>query len=82
MRPKWGLRMSDLTHPALSTLHPAVREEDLERWFAGAWGGALARRLSAAELDEVRRTARARLAGREVSWRTATLFLAAEKTGS
>ena len=58
-----------------------VREEDLERWFAGGWGDALARALSAAELDEVRRIARAQLAGREVSWRTATLFLAAEKPG-
>jgi hypothetical protein len=58
-----------------------VRDEDVERWFSGAWGSALARSLSAAEMDEVRRTCRAQLAGREVSWRTATLFLAAEKTG-
>jgi putative ATPase len=58
-----------------------VRDEDIGRWFAGAWGSALARSLSAAELDEVRRVCRAQLAGREVSWRTATLFLAAEKTG-
>ena len=56
-----------------------VRDEDVERWFSGAWGRALARSLSAAELDEVRRIARSQLAGREVSWRTATLFLAAGK---
>ncbi len=56
-----------------------VRDEDVERWFSGAWGGVLARSLSTAEMDDVRRIARAQLAGREVSWRTATLFLTAEK---
>ena len=58
-----------------------VRDEDIERWFSGAWGSALARSLSAAELDEVRQICRVQLAGREVSWRTATLFLAARKSG-
>ncbi|OHD73384.1 MAG: AAA family ATPase [Spirochaetes bacterium RBG_13_68_11] len=58
-----------------------VRDEDIERWFSGAWGSALARSLSAAELDEVRRICRVQLAGREVSWRTATLFLTAQKSG-
>jgi putative ATPase len=58
-----------------------VRDGDVERWFSGAWGRALARSLSAAEMEEVRKISRTQLAGREVSWRTATLFLAAEKSG-
>jgi hypothetical protein len=59
-----------------------VRDEDLERWFAGAWGRALARSLSPAEMDEVRRICRAQLAGREISWRTTTLYLTAAKPAS
>jgi putative ATPase len=59
-----------------------VRDEDLERWFAGAWGSALSRHLAPAELEEVRRIVRAQLAGREAAWRTATLLLAAEKPSS
>jgi putative ATPase len=59
-----------------------VRDEDLERWFAGAWGGALSRHLAPAELEEVRRIVRAQLAGREAAWRTATLLLAAGKPSS
>jgi putative ATPase len=64
---------------AISTSRRRVRDEDLERWFAGAWGGAVARVLAPDELATVRREALARLAGRDVPWRTATLYLAAAK---
>jgi putative ATPase len=56
-----------------------VRDEDIQRWFAGAWGRALAGALSEAEFEEARGISRAQLAGREVPWRTATLFLTARR---
>ena len=59
----------------------SVRDEDIERWGAGAWGTGLAHRLSAAEVDTVRNLCHAQLTGREVPWRAATLFLVAEKPG-
>jgi putative ATPase len=59
-----------------------VRSEDLDRWFAGAWGDAISRVLAPDELAAVRREALARLAGRDVPWLTATLYLAASKPGS
>jgi len=74
-----GLAVSEADLESVTGLR-LVRDEDLERWFSGAWGRALARTLSPVEVDELRRACRAELAGREVPWRTATLFLTAERT--
>jgi hypothetical protein len=59
-----------------------VRSEDLDRWFAGPWGDAISRVLAADDLGAVRREALARLAGHDVPWLSATLYLTASKPGS
>jgi putative ATPase len=59
-----------------------VRPGDVERWFDGPYGAALARHLTPEELGAVRVLCRSQLAGKEVPWRSAMLFLVAEKPGA
>ncbi len=69
-------------HVELAESNRRVRPQDVDRWFSrepGSYASAASAVLSDAELSELARRCRDHLAGRDVSWRSAVVYLEAQR---